>query len=416
MKVLIFSQFFPPEMEPTGFMFHSLSMHLAKSHKIENIEVICGFPNFPEGKFINRNWYSLFRIKNEEGVNINNVIVIPSDNKSNIKRIINYTSYLVASTLRGIFLKSPDIVVASSPPIFAALAGLIVAKFKRAKFVLDIRDIWPESAVQMGSIKNGKIIKFLEWLEILLYKNSDLITVATPGMVDMVQLKVPGVTLQVEYIPCGVNIPDKSSISSVGVNPFEKEDQGKFCVLYAGLHGYAQKLTTIIEAASLLRDRSDIVFYFVGTGPDKDQVMRYASDLKLSNIKFLDPVPRDVIRRYYVFAGCGIVPLQDLKIFKNVFPSKTFELMSYGVPSIVGVGGEIAKVIDASKAGQSVMAENAEQYAAAIERYASDPEYLLDTKHNAYEAAKRSFDYKVINQKFEDMLLNIHEGKEIKRT
>ena len=414
MRVVIFSQFFPPEMEPTGFMFHSLSMHLAKSHKIENIEVICGFPNFPEGKFINRNWYSLFRKKNEEGVNINNVMVIPSDNKSNIKRIINYTSYLVTSTLRGIFLKSPDIVVASSPPIFTALAGLIVAKLKRAKFVLDIRDIWPESAVQMGSIKNGKIIKFLEWLEILLYKNADLITVATPGMVDMVQLKVPGVVLQVEYIPCGVNIPDESSIGAVGVNPFEKEDQDKFCVLYAGLHGHAQKLTTIIEAANVLRDRNDIVFYFVGAGPDKNRVVKYASDLKLSNVKFLDPVPREVIRRYYVFAGCGIVPLQDLKIFKNVFPSKTFELMSYGVPSIVGVGGEIAKVIEASNAGQSVIPENSEQYALAIDRYASNPEYRLEIKHNAYEAAKWSFDYKVINKKFEDLLVKIHTETEIK--
>jgi glycosyltransferase involved in cell wall biosynthesis len=403
-------------MEPTGFMFHSLSIHLAKSIKIENVEVVCGFPNFPHGKFINRKWYALFSKKIEKNVNIYNVMVIPSDNTSNTKRIMNYTSYLVTSTLRGIFSKSPDIVVASSPPIFTALAGLIVAKLKRAKFVLDIRDIWPESAVQMGSIKNVKIIKFLEWLEILLYKNSDLITVATPGMVEMVRLKVPGKLLQVEYIPCGVSIPAENLTAAVGENPFEKGDHDKFCVLYAGLHGHAQKLTTIIEAASVLRDRSDIVFYFVGAGPDKNQVVKYASDLNLSNVKFLDPVSREVIRRYYAFAGCGIVPLRDLKIFKNVFPSKTFELMSYGVPSIVGVGGEIAKVIDASKAGQSVMAENAEQYALAIERYASDPEYRLEIKHNAYEAAKQSFDYKVINQKFEDMLVNIHEEKVIKRS
>ena len=106
--------------------------------------------------------------KNEGGVNINNVMVIPSDNKSNIKRIMNYTSYLVTSTLRGIFLKSPDIVVASSPPIFTALAGLIVAKLKRAKFVLDIRDIWPESAVQMGSkkCKNHKSFRVAKYYSI----------------------------------------------------------------------------------------------------------------------------------------------------------------------------------------------------------------------------------------------------------
>lgn len=414
MRVLILSQFFPPEMEPTGFMFQSLSAHLAQSHKISSIDVICGFANFPEGRFRNKKWYSIFDKKSDAGVNLHNVIVIPSDNKSNIKRILNYTSYFIASTLRGVFLKSPDIVIASSPPIFTALAGLILAKLKGAKFVLDIRDIWPESAVQMGSIKNVNIIKILEWLEVFLYKNADLITVATPGMVDMVRRRVSSVSLQIEYIPCGVNIPDKKSIAAVGVNPFEKEDQDKFCVLYAGLHGHAQNLTTIIDAAHTLRERNDIIFYFVGAGPDKHRVVDYALDLALPNVKFLDPVPREMIRRYYVFAGCGIVPLRNLKIFKNVFPSKTFELMSYGVPSIVGVGGEITKVIDASCAGQSVMPENSDEYALAIDRYASNPEYRLEVKHNAYEAAKQNFDYKIVNKKFEDLLKELHTRTEIK--
>ena len=107
--------------------------------------------------------------------------MFPSDNKSNIKRIVNYTSFLIFSFIRGAFLKAPDIVIATSPPIFAALSGLLVAKLKGSKFVLDIRDIWPESAVQMGNIKNKFIINLLEKLELFLYTNSDLITVATPA-------------------------------------------------------------------------------------------------------------------------------------------------------------------------------------------------------------------------------------------
>ena len=407
MKVVIFTQFYPPEMEPSGFMFHSFSSYLALSKKNQNVEVVCGYPNFPHGKFVDRKWYSFFRKFVEDGVNVNNVFVIPSDNKSNLKRIVNYTSYLVTSTLRGLILKSPDVVIATSPPIFAALSGLIVAKIKGAKFVLDVRDIWPESAVQMGSIKNKSIVKLLEWLEVLLYKHASLITVATPGMIDLVKAKIPNSGVSVEYVPCGVTIPEDDQLVASGQNPYDKCDEDKFKVLYAGLHGHAQNLTTIIDAANKLLDREDIVFYLVGAGPDKDRVVEYARSLELNNVKFIEPVEREVIRRYFLFAGCALVPLQDLDIFKNVFPSKTFELMSYGVPSIVGVGGEISKIIEGSGAGLAVSPENPEEYAQAITKFAEDPEFRIQVKARAIETAMRDFDYEVVNKQFEDLLLKI---------
>lgn len=407
MKVAIITQFFPPEMEPSGFMFSSLAKSLGESDKVDNVDVICGYPNFPKGQFIDRKWYSLFRSRNEELVSIHNVIVVPSDNKSNFKRIINYASFLISVIIRGVFLKSPDIVIATSPPIFAGLAGLIIAKFKRAKFVLDVRDIWPESAVQMGSIRNKNIISILEWLELLLYKHSSLITVATPGMVDLVRQKIPEKNTPVKYIPCGVVIPDESRDIKETDNPFDKEDQEKFCVLYAGLHGHAQNLITIVDAANILKDRMDIVFYFVGAGPDKERVVQHATQLNLSNIKFLAPVERDVIRRFFVFAGCAIVPLQNLQIFKNVFPSKTFELLSYGVPSVVGVGGEIERLIKSTQSGLTVEPENPVQYANAIVRYADDSEFRKQISLRAIETAKRDFDYNVINEGFETLLLDL---------
>ena len=280
MKVAIFSQFFPPEMEPSGFMFHSLASFLGESPSVERVDVVCGFANFPQGRFVDRKWYSFFKRSSENGFFKHDVIVVPSDNKSNKKRIVNYASYLLSATIRGLFLRSTDVVVATSPPIFAGLVGLIVAKVKRAKFVLDVRDIWPESAVQMGSLNNKVIVSALEWLELLLYKNASLITVATPGMVDIVKAKLGNIDKPVKYIPCGVAIPSlERNIDTLG-NPFKKEDVDKFCVLYAGLHGHAQNLKTIVDTAKILRDRDDIVFYFIGAGPDKDGVEEYASQTK----------------------------------------------------------------------------------------------------------------------------------------
>jgi len=404
MKVVIFSQFYPPEMEPSGFMFSSLAKFFGKSDKFERVDVVCGFANFPKGKFIDRKWYSLFKKSSNDGVNIHNVMVVPSDNKRNIMRIINYTSFCISAILKGVFLRAPDIVIATSPPIFAALAGLVVAKLKGAKFVLDVRDIWPESAVQMGSINNKIIIRILEWMELLLYKNASLITVATPGMVDIVRDKIKSLDTPVKYIPCGVTIPSEQGIIKTGVSPFQKSDHTKFCVLYGGLHGHAQNLTTIVDAANILKYREDIVFYFIGAGPDKDRVVEYAVSLNLSNVKFLAPVTRDEIRRFFVYSGCAIVPLQDLQIFKNVFPSKTFELMSYGVPTVVGVGGEIGKLIESTGAGQSVQPESPDGYSQAILRYADDCVYRDEVRDKAIESAKNNFDYEVINKEFERLL------------
>lgn len=404
MRIVIFTQFFPPEMEPSGFMFSSLAKFLAKSDKVERVEVVCGFTNFPGGKFLDRKWYSLFRKNSLEGVDVHNVIVVPSDNKNNIKRIFSYTSYLLSASLRGLFINSPDVVIATSPPIFAALAGLVVAKIKGAKFVLDIRDIWPESAVQMGSIRNRIVIDLLEQLELMLYRNASLITVATPGMVEMVRKKLKKADTPIQYIPCGVVIPSEKETKKEGVSPFQECDHNKFCVLYAGLHGHAQNLSTLVDAANLLKGRKDIVFYFVGAGPDKDRVVEYASSLDLSNIKFLAPISRDEIRRYFIFAGCAIVPLQDLQIFKNVFPSKTFELMSYGVPTVVGVGGEIGKLIESTGAGQSVKPESSVAYSAAITKYADDQIFRDEVSTKAIETAKIKFDYEVVNKEFEDLL------------
>lgn len=404
MRIVIFTQFFPPEMEPSGFMFSSLAKFFGKSDRVDQVDVVCGFANFPKGKFIDRKWYSLFRKSRLDGINVHNVMVIPSDNKRNIMRIINYTSYLIAAILKGVFMKAPDVVIATSPPIFAALAGLIVAKLKGAKFVLDVRDIWPESAVQMGSINNEKVIQLLEWMELLLYKNASLITVATPGMVDIVRNKIKELDIPIRYIPCGVTIPSEKEISKIGISPFQESDRDKFCVLYGGLHGHAQNLTTIVDTANLLKDREDIIFYFIGAGPDKDRVVEYAASLDLPNIRFLAPVNRDEIRRYFVFSGCAIVPLQDLKIFKNVFPSKTFELMSYGVPTVVGVGGEIGKLIETTGAGLAVQPESSSGYSNAILQYADNSAFRDRVSSKAIESAKKSFDYEVINKEFEELL------------
>ena len=401
MRILIFSQFYPPEMEPSGFMMESFAQFLAKNK--QDVGVICGYPNFPQGKFIDKKWYEFFRSKKLNGVDIHNVYVIPSNNTSNLKRILNYTSYMISSLVKGMIVTKPDVIVATSPPIFSALSALIVAKLRRVRFILDVRDIWPESAIQMGSINSRLVIKILEYVEQSLYKNADQIVVATPGMIDLI-IKKKVSRSKLHYIPCGVTVSDKlMSPLKIG-NPYMKHDQSKFTVLYAGLHGFAQGLETIIDVAASLIDEDRIVFYFVGDGPEKNKLRGVIKDKGVENIRLVDPVPKKDIEKYFVHAGCALVPLKNINIFKNVFPSKTFELMALGVPTIVGVNGEISKLIKSTKSGISVKAEDIDAYRTAIMSLFVDTSLRDEISLNARTLVKKSFNHKDLNQKYFEII------------
>tara|TARA_B100000900_G_C20598400_1_gene724407 strand:- start:1444 stop:2655 length:1212 start_codon:yes stop_codon:yes gene_type:complete len=401
MKVLLLSQFYPPEMEPSGFMVSSLSHYLASEG--DDVQVLCGFANFPQGKFYSKKWYQLFKRIDDKGVKVLNVFVIPSDNTSNIKRIINYISYFISSLFAGLFVKRPEVIIATSPPMLTALTGLLLSKIYRCKFILDIRDIWPESAKQMGNLKAPIIIKTLEYLEKSLYEHAHSITVATPGMIKIIEEKLNGNNKNISFIPCGVEIPDNDRASR---NPFDHEDREKFCVLYAGLHGHAQGLITLLETAKRLEYCNDIVFYLIGDGPEKEILKRQSEDLKNINVKFKDPVSKNEIRDFYDYAGCAIVPLLNLEVFNSVFPSKTFELMSYGTPTVVGVGGEIARFVETTQSGLSVLPEDIESYCNGILRYYQDSEFRSVIMQNAKNTAKEYFDYKVTNSQFKSIIDN----------
>lgn len=392
-------------MEPSGFMMASLAKYLAKNDKY--VSVICGYPNFPQGKFIDKKWYEISRIHKQNKVHVHNVFVIPSNNTNNFKRIINYTSYMLSSFIKGIIISRPDVIVSTTPPIFTALSALFVAKLRKVQLILDVRDIWPESAIQMGRINNNFIIKFLEYIENSLYRNADQIVVATPGMIDLLEIK--GVDRRkIQFIPCGVEINEKLESSIEVKNPYMKRDQSKFIVLYAGLHGFAQGLDVIIEVAECLKNNNNIVFYFLGDGPEKTQLINTFEKKELDNIRFLEPVSKKDIKNYFLHTGCALVPLKNLAIFNNVYPSKTFELMSFGVPTIVGVNGEISKLINSTMSGISVAAENIYEYQNAIISLSQDDQLRNKISANARILAKDEFNYKYLNQKYSNIIEGLH--------
>ena len=168
MRIAILTQFYPPEMEPSGIMFRSLAEYLAK--KGNQVSVISGFPNFPTGKFLNKRKYEIYRETVVNGIHLKNVWIIPSDNISIVRRILNYLSFMLSAiilSLKG--GKNYDIIIATSPPLLAGLAGVLFSKIINKPLVLDIRDVWPESAIQLGLLKNKSLIRITEYIEKLCY-------------------------------------------------------------------------------------------------------------------------------------------------------------------------------------------------------------------------------------------------------
>jgi glycosyltransferase involved in cell wall biosynthesis len=400
-NIAILCQFYPPEMEPSGMMFNSLARDMAS--KGHTVSVIAGFANFPFGKFINKKYYEYHRHEKIDGVNVEYVWIIPSNNTGKLRRVLNYISYMLSSFIYCIFTPNKyDAIVATSPSLLAALSGSLASRILRVPFILDIRDIWPESAIQLGHLKNYFIINIAKRISSFCYSVASSIVVATPGMKRDLSRTLP-TNLTINVIECGVEINSKYSDKHKISTPFDLEDRNKFIILYSGLHGYAQNLITILLVAKELENNDNIVFYFIGDGPEKATLLKHCESQNLQNVKFIDPVPKARIRDYISAASCGLVPLKNIDIFSTVYPSKTFEYMAYGLPLIVGVPGDISKLIVTAKCGIAVESENVSDYVNAINMMYSDKVQLEKYSINGIKYAKTHFDATVLNERYEDV-------------
>ena len=229
----------------------------------------------------------------DENIRIIRTWIYATKHKDFMRRLMNYFSFVVSSLLVGMWkIGRQDIVIVESPPLFLGLSALLLSWFKGAKLVSNISDLWPESAVAMGVLRNKAVIALAEWLEAFLYRRSHLITGQTQGIVSSIQSRFP--EKRIALITNGANVdlfvPD-SQLKQGMLLRKEFGLEGKFIVGYAGLHGLAQGLETILQAAQLLSRYQDISFIFFGDGPEKEQLIQMADQARLTNVHFYPPQP-----------------------------------------------------------------------------------------------------------------------------
>jgi len=371
MKVTFLCQYFPPEMgAPAARTYEHARYWVENGHKVT---VITGFPNHPTG-VIHPNYRNDW-VKREsvEGIELLRTRIYVTPNKGFTKRILNFLSFFASSLFFGaVMTKRPDVVVGTSPQFFCAVAAWLLSRLKRAPFVFEVRDIWPESAIELGVLKNRWLIRALEAVELFLYRQAEvIIVVAESTKPYLIEKGIPAEKIHI--VPNGIDAKYLALPSSTPDQMrAELNLQDKFIISYIGTHGISHALNVVLQVADRLRDDARFHFLLIGEGADKENLERLAAELKLPNVTFKNAQPRERLLSFYRASDVSLVPLRRLPVFQKVLPSKLFELMGNGCPIVCSVEGEAAALVERAQAGLCIEPENVEALLEAILRLHDD--------------------------------------------
>ena len=385
MRILYFTQYYPPEVGATQTRAHEMSAFLTEQGHY--VTVITEMPNHPSGVIPPTYRGRLSERRLENGIDVLRLWVWASPEKNFKSRMRFYLSYMGIAALAGALIRGKyDLVYATSPPLFVGAAGLVAAAVRRIPFVFEVRDLWPESAVALGELSGKHAIAAAEALERLLYRQAARVVAVTQGIYDRLSER----RVQCEklaLVPNGANT-EHFHFSAEGGAAVRTQLglQDKFVVMYAGIHGIAQGLETLLEAASLLHDSQDIRFVFVGEGPRKAAIAQRLAALNLQNVNMLPEIPSSKMPSYLSAADCTIVPLRDQPLFSGALPSKMFESWACERPIVLSVAGEAQHVLEQANAGIACRPEDPAEMARAIRT-------LHDDRAAAEEMGKRGRAY-----------------------
>lgn len=372
MRILFFSHYFPPESNAPAVRTHEHCKRWAAAG--HDVTVITCAPNCPSGVVYAGYRNSAYTRETIDGIDVRRVWTYLAANRGTFRRTLNYLSYMVSAWVCSLFVGRRDVIIATSPQFFCGWAGVLAALLRRAPFILEIRDIWPESIEAVGAIRKGPLMRFLGLLERRMYASARHIITVGEGYRSILVRK-------------GVSA-DRISVIMNGIDPgffFPRRPSeelarqfdvaGKFVCSYVGTIGMACGLHSVLDAAHKLKERglTDIVFLLVGDGAAREELEDHARQKNLDNVIFTGRQPRDRIPDLLALSDVCLVHLRKTELFSTVMPSKIFEAAAMARPIINGVAGFAAEFIDRAGGGINIEPENSEQLINALLRLRNDP-------------------------------------------
>ncbi len=406
MHILLVHQYFLGKDDSGGSRWNQFSKYWSEAG--HRITVLAGTVHYAKGtKLAQYKNKFIVREQEMENVEVLRCYVSESYNKSFIGRFWAYISFAVSSIWAGLFYAGKcDVVICTSPPLTVGLTGWVLSKLKRVPMVFEVRDLWPESAIDTGVLANKSLIKMSYWLERKSYKSANWINVLTPAF-EKALIERKNVNPQrVSMIPNGADL----DIFKPGQrNNWVREKHGldsKFVVTYVGAHGVANRLSQLLDAAKILKVHPDIALMLVGDGMEKAMLKERAAQCGLDNVVFVDAVPKNVIPDYVVASDVCTAVLKKVDTFKTVYPNKVFDYMSAAKPVIIGIDGVAKKLVEDASSGIYVEPENPRAFAEAVLKLRQNPQLCAQFGNSGLDFVRKNFDRNVLAAKYIDILVN----------
>jgi len=406
-KILLITQYFPPEVAAGANRAYEHAKRWIQSGA--EVTVVTCFPNYPTGNIPER--YKGLKYFEEEvdGIRVIRTFTYATPNNGFFKRILAYFSFMFSSVIQSRKkIGKQDLVIASSPPYTVGISGMILGKLKKIPFVFEVRDLWPESIIQLGQVKNRLLIKILEKIELIMYKNAALIVGISDPFVDFISAK--GIQKEkIKIIKNGVNLELFKPIEKNVELKKSLNLHDKFMISYFGTFGLSQGLETILRTAEILKDELNIHFLLIGNGADRGKLLDLKNELKLDNVTILKPIPKEKLVDYYSISDLMLVPLRKLSLFDSALPSKMFEIMAMAKPIIHTVDGEARKLLEKEKVGVYVEAENYKELADTILTIKNNKGWLVEAGKNGRRLVEEKFDRNDLANEYLQVLKGIIE-------
>jgi glycosyltransferase involved in cell wall biosynthesis len=404
-RILLITQYFPPEAGAPQARLSALAAAWAADG--DNVTVLTGMPNHPTGLLPPEYRGAILRRERRDGYRVVRTWLYATPNEGFMRKTLCHLSFMITSVLLGgLACGRADTVVVSSPTFFSIGSAWLLARLRRARLVIEVRDLWPAIFVELGVLTNRRLVWLLERLELAAYAAADQVVVVSDGFrANLIERGVPAE--KVHTIRNGVALdrfrPDaldtggrQEARARLGAGP------GDCLVLYAGTHGISHALPAVAEAAGRL-SRLPVHIAFVGGGADKPRLERRVAELGLDNVTLAPAVPPDQVPGLLQAADLCLVPLRDVPLFATFIPSKMFEYLAAAKPVIGSVTGEAAQILN--EAGAVVVPpEDSEALAAAIVALAADPARRAAMGRHGRAYVARFFDRAELAREYRKLL------------
>lgn len=388
MRLVIHTQYYPPEIGAPQTRLHELAIGL--HNKGVDVAVLTAMPNYPHGR-IHQGYGCWMKKETLDGIQIIRAGIYPSQSTRMLPRLLNYFSFVFSSLLIGGFqLKRADYLLTESPPLFLGIAGFLLSRWKRAKWIFNVSDLWPQSVVELGMLNaNSLIYHIASALEVFLYNHAWAVTGQSQTILAHINQRFSG--LHTYHLSNGVDA------SYFRPNGAQSKNQ-RFRFMYAGLHGLAQGLEQILLAAKRLPADTPAEFIFIGEGPEKRRLSQLAQELKLTRVQFQDALAKEKIADALNTADAIIVPLKTQ--LTGAVPSKLYEAMAMGKPVILIAASEAAQIVNEADCGLVIQPGDIEGLIVAIQDLISDPIKAKRLGENARQAAVQKYNRAAIINRF----------------